>query len=82
MFLFEEIVIPPSITAVDIGAMLLEEHTDPMARLCQLGLLRVIGFEPQPTECEKLNALDQPKLSGRFDHQQRQEIRHHPGIFW
>jgi hypothetical protein len=39
MFLFEEIVIPPSMTAVDIGAMLLEEHTDPMARLCQLGLL-------------------------------------------
>jgi FkbM family methyltransferase len=60
MFLFEEIVIPPSMTAVDIGAMLLEGHTDPMARLSQLGLLRVIGFEPQPAECEKLNALGRP----------------------
>jgi len=60
MFLFEDIVIPPSMTAVDIGAMLVEDRTDPMAHLCQLGLLRVIGFEPQPAECEKLNSLAQP----------------------
>lgn len=60
MFLFEEIVIPPLMTAVDIGAMLVEGHTDPMARLGQRGLLRVIGFEPQSAECEKLNALGQP----------------------
>jgi FkbM family methyltransferase len=60
MFFFEEIVIPPSMTAVDIGAMLLEGQIDPLARLSQLGLLRVIGFEPQPAECEKLNALARP----------------------
>jgi FkbM family methyltransferase len=57
MFLFEEVIPPPPMTAVDIGAMLLEGHTDPMARLSELGLLRVIGFEPQPVECKKLNAL-------------------------
>jgi len=60
MFFFEEIVIPPSMTAVDIGAMLLEGQIDPLARLCQLGRLRVIGFEPQPAECEKLNVLGRP----------------------
>jgi FkbM family methyltransferase len=57
MFFFEEIVIPPPMTAVEIGAMLLEGQTDPTVRLSQLGMLRVIGFEPQPAECEKLNAL-------------------------
>jgi protein O-GlcNAc transferase len=31
-----------------------------MARLSQPGLLRVIGFEAQPAECEKLNALGRP----------------------
>jgi FkbM family methyltransferase len=57
MFFFEEIVTPPVMTAVDVGAMLLGEKTDPYARLNQLGLLNVIGFEPQPVELEKLNAL-------------------------
>jgi FkbM family methyltransferase len=60
MFLFEEIVLPPSMTAVDIGAMFLPGQIDPLARLSELGCLRVIGFEPQPTECDKLNALRRP----------------------
>jgi FkbM family methyltransferase len=60
MFFFEEIVMPPFMTAVDIGAMLLPGQTDPLARLNELGLLRVIGFEPLPAECEKLNALGRP----------------------
>ena len=46
--------------AVDIGAMFLQGQTDPMARLSQMGLLRIIGFEPQLSECEKLNALARP----------------------
>jgi FkbM family methyltransferase len=60
MFFFEEIVRPPVMTAVDVGAMLLGEKSDPYARLNQLGLLNVIGFEPQPVELEKLNALALP----------------------
>jgi FkbM family methyltransferase len=60
MFLFEEIVMPPVMTAVDIGAMLLEGAVDPLARLNKLGRLSIIGFEPQPAECEKLNALALP----------------------
>ena len=60
MFFFEEIVMPPLMTAVDVGAMLLEGSVDPFARLSKLGRLNVIGFEPQPAECEKLNALAIP----------------------
>ena len=60
MFFFEEIVTPPSMTAVDIGAMLLAGQVDPLARLSEMGRLRVIGFEPQSDECDKLNALRQP----------------------
>jgi FkbM family methyltransferase len=59
MFLFEEIVVPPLMTVVDVGAMLLDE-ADPYARLNALGRLNVIGFEPQPAECAKLNALSLP----------------------
>ena len=60
MFFFEEVVMPPLTTVVDIGAMLLEGQSDPMARLGRLDLLRVIGFEPQAAECDKLNALGEP----------------------
>lgn len=60
MFFFEETVTPPEMTAVDIGAMLLTGDSDPLARLSQLGRLRVIGFEPQRAECEKLNARGLP----------------------
>jgi FkbM family methyltransferase len=60
MFFFEEIVMPPMMAVVDIGAMLLEGDVDPFARLNKLGRLKVIGFEPQPAECAKLNALALP----------------------
>lgn len=60
MFFFEEIVVPPLMTAVDIGAMLLEGQVDPLERLNKMGRLNVIGFEPQPAECAKLNALALP----------------------
>ena len=60
MFFFEEIVMPPLMTLVDVGAMLMEVDGDPFARLSKLGRLNVIGFEPQPAECEKLNALALP----------------------
>jgi FkbM family methyltransferase len=60
MFNIEEIVTPPYMTAVDIGAMLLEGVSDPLMRLNKLGRLGVIGFEPQPAECERLNALALP----------------------
>jgi FkbM family methyltransferase len=60
MFKFEEIVTPPSMTAVDIGAMQIDGAVDPFARLNKLGHLRVIGFEPLPAECDKLNALALP----------------------
>ena len=60
MFFIEEIFAPPLMTAVDIGAMLLEGEVDPFLRLNTLGRLSVIGFEPQPAECEKLNARAQP----------------------
>jgi FkbM family methyltransferase len=60
LFFFEEIFTPPSMTAVDIGAMLLEGAADPFARLNKLGRLSVIGFEPLAAECEKLNALALP----------------------
>ena len=60
MFFFEEIVMPPLMTAIDIGAMLMEDEVDPLERLNRIGLLNVIGFEPQPAECAKLNALALP----------------------
>ena len=62
MFFFEEIVMPSVMTAVDIGAMLLEGQVDPLERLNKIGLLIVICFEPQPAEGAKLSAL---ALSGR-----------------
>jgi FkbM family methyltransferase len=60
MFHFEEIVKPPAMVVVDIGAMLLDGQIDPFERLSELRQLRVIGFEPQLEECEKLNALARP----------------------
>jgi FkbM family methyltransferase len=60
MFFFEEIVIPPVMAVVDIGAMLLEGAVDPFERLSKLGRLNLIGFEPHPVECAKLNALALP----------------------
>lgn len=58
--LFEEVVAAPQMTVVDIGAMLLPGTRDPYLRLNKLGLLNVIGFEPQAAECNKLNVLAMP----------------------
>jgi hypothetical protein len=60
MFFFEEIVAPELMTAVDVGAMLLEGAVDPFARMNRAGFLNVIGFEPLPIECQKLNVLALP----------------------
>ena len=60
MLFIEEIFMAPPMTAVDIGAMLLEGAVDPLLRLNRLGRLKVIGFEPQQAECQKLNALAMP----------------------
>jgi hypothetical protein len=60
MFFIEEIVGLPTMTAIDVGAMLWEGAHDPFARLSGAGTLNVIGFAPQPTERQKLNALALP----------------------
>jgi FkbM family methyltransferase len=57
MFGFQDVVTPPAMTVVDIGAMDLPGERDPFARLSAAGLLTVIGFEPLAEECLKLNAL-------------------------
>jgi FkbM family methyltransferase len=59
MFHFEEVVVPPAMHLVDIGAMLVGEE-DPFARLSGRGLLSVTGFEPIPDECNKLNQRATP----------------------
>ena len=59
-FHFEEILVPPRIRAVDVGAMLISDRIDPLIRLTQAGLAELVGFEPQPAECARLNALRLP----------------------
>jgi FkbM family methyltransferase len=58
MFSFQDVVTPPAMTAVDIGAMQLPSANDPLGPLSDAGLLSVIGFEPLAEECQKLNARD------------------------
>ena len=45
----------PRIDIVDVGAMMLEGATDEYAPLVQQGVGHVVGFEPIPEECERLN---------------------------
>jgi FkbM family methyltransferase len=45
----------PRIDIVDVGAMILEGATNEYSALVQQGIGRVVGFEPIPEECEKLN---------------------------
>ncbi|MBL0869040.1 MAG: FkbM family methyltransferase [Phycisphaerales bacterium] len=45
----------PMLTICDVGAMALESDPDPLLTLMMPGKHRVIGFEPVPAECEKLN---------------------------
>ena len=47
----------PAFTFVDIGAMSL--GTEPYSPLVDQGVGTVIGFEPVPEECEKLNRANQ-----------------------
>jgi FkbM family methyltransferase len=60
LFHFEEILTPPRIRAVDVGAMLISDRIDPLVRLTQAGLAELVGFEPQPVECDRLNGLRLP----------------------
>lgn len=56
MFSFLDVVTPPAMAVVDIGAMDIPGARDPFARLSDAGLLTVTGFEPLAEECQKLNA--------------------------
>ncbi len=51
-----DIFVPPVISIVDIGAMELSGSEDRFVRLSQQGLATIVGFEPLPEECAKLNA--------------------------
>lgn len=53
-FLERENVSLPPIKVVDVGAMDVGE-AEPWARLVSSGAASLIGFEPNPSECEKLN---------------------------
>jgi FkbM family methyltransferase len=44
------------VNIVDIGAMALGDETEPYRPLLRLGKARVVGFEPNQVECDKLNA--------------------------
>ncbi len=45
----------PNISVLDVGAMSLGAGTEPYAPLVRAGKARVVGFEPDAAECEKLN---------------------------
>ncbi|HYE61568.1 MAG TPA: FkbM family methyltransferase [Phycisphaerales bacterium] len=45
----------PSIDIIDVGAMILAGATNEYQPLVQQGVGHVVGFEPIPEECEKLN---------------------------
>jgi FkbM family methyltransferase len=49
----------PPVKIIDVGAMDVGE-SEPWARLVQSGAAHLIGFEPNPAECEKLNAAAKP----------------------
>jgi protein O-GlcNAc transferase len=50
----------PVIDIVDVGAYWLGQEHIPYRALLKHGSARVIGFEPAPGECEKLNAMKMP----------------------
>lgn len=50
----------PPLKIIDVGAMLIGEGKEPYARLVAATPCEVIGFEPQPTECVRLNAMQRP----------------------
>jgi len=58
-FLDSQAVTRPPLKIIDVGAMDVGE-AEPWARLVQSGAARLTGFEPNPAECEKLNAAAKP----------------------
>ena len=46
-----------TVNVADIGAMSLGEGTEPYAPLLRIDKVKVIGFEPNEEECEKLRGL-------------------------
>jgi FkbM family methyltransferase len=46
----------PRIDIVDVGAMIIDGATDEYSPLVRQGFGHVVGFEPIPEECERLNA--------------------------
>jgi len=50
----------PTITIIDLGAMALEGVPAGYHRLLDAGVCQLIGFEPVPEECEKLNERAHP----------------------
>lgn len=51
--LFDRLKLPTPVRCVDVGAMALA-HQDPWTRFAELGCTEVVGFEPNDTECQKL----------------------------
>jgi FkbM family methyltransferase len=47
----------PEINIVDVGAMSLGPGSEPYAPLVDANRARVVGFEPNPEECEKLRGI-------------------------
>src|SRR4051812_40106528 len=50
----------PRIKIVDVGAMMLGEGEEPYAKLLAAVACDVVGFEPLPAECDRLNAARRP----------------------
>src|SRR5262249_27020777 len=50
----------PMIDVVDVGALWLGEESVAYRPLIGAGLARVVGFEPAPGECERLNSMGLP----------------------
>jgi len=50
----------PKLKITDVGAMLIGQATEPYARLLATVNCDVLGFEPNATECDKLNQLKKP----------------------
>lgn len=48
---------PPTIRVVDVGAMYLGPGKDPFDALLKRDAVSIVGFEPVPSECDKLNAI-------------------------
>lgn len=52
------------VTIIDIGAMFIGDGTDPYEALLKRKAARIVGFEPNKEECDKLNARYQSSGDG------------------